>query len=261
MNRSNIFGPIANYLFGLATDCYLGCAFKGGKDPEAPSGGLGPQVREFGDTHSAVDVLREHFKLGEAPSGAEGEGGDPLYGYNLDAPCACGLTLIECSYPSCHEGRKGQTTSAASGAAPSALDDAWHAWFESQSILPFDDGHDFALAEKLFPSIYAAGQATKGRGHPMTGSPDELVESVAREMCFAYWLKNGDDEPIAQKMTDAGWQGWVNEALAAIVATLRWVRGTMGGSEVSLFASVICKDDIDALITKYEGAALGESHD
>jgi hypothetical protein len=26
-------------------------------------------------------------------------------GINLDAPCACGLTLVECSYPSCHSGR------------------------------------------------------------------------------------------------------------------------------------------------------------
>ena len=28
-----------------------------------------------------------------------------LEGINLDAPCSCGLTLVECSYPSCHSGR------------------------------------------------------------------------------------------------------------------------------------------------------------
>jgi hypothetical protein len=29
-----------------------------------PDKGLGPQVREFGDTLSVFDVLREHFKIG-----------------------------------------------------------------------------------------------------------------------------------------------------------------------------------------------------
>lgn len=91
----------------------------------------------------------------------------------------------------------------------------------------------------------------------MIGTPDGLVESVRRAV----------RDPIAS--VDE-WQSYVRktaspdgktirsvilndeECRASIVATLKGVRETMGGSEVSVFSGVLCKDDIDALIAKYE---------
>ncbi len=87
----------------------------------------------------------------------------------------------------------------------------------------------------------------------MTGTPDELLESVAKAM----YERGGKRGPWSHCPDFERNQIYLPEARLAIVATLRGIRGTMGGSEVSLFASVICKDDIDALIVKYEG----ENHD
>jgi hypothetical protein len=78
----------------------------------------------------------------------------------------------------------------------------------------------------------------------MTGTLDELVESVRVALCCSL----GCQSPYPALCARAG----ELNARAAIVATLKGVRETMGGIEVSVFSGVLCKDDIDALIAKYD---------